>query len=157
MKSYNYHTKAGNSVTYHEIEVPFTGRNRMQVASNVNEMIKLEAKFSKPLNEMDFSDIIIEAKKLQEQALIDLPKYRGSLQMRHWQPEKLFSEFHSIFKVKGSIGKFYFFTREFGRVPLPLVVQNEMQHAHTAWLVVGMSSEWKLKSYIVIERIGEIK
>lgn len=152
----NYHTKAGNSVTYYEIEFPFTGRNRMNVASAVNGMIKLEEKFSAPLNEMDFSDVIVEAKKLQEQALIDLPKYRGSLQMRHWQPEKLFSEFRSIFKVKGSAGKLYFFTREFNRVPLPLIVQNQVSHAHDVWLVVGMTTEWKLKCYVVVEHIGEM-
>lgn len=154
---FTYYTPRGNPVTYHELPTTFTSLERIQITSNINTMIRMETLFSKPLNKFEYGELILEAKKLQAKSLLDLAKYRKSILLRNYQPDELFKEFKTIYRIEGNIGNNYFFPNKFARVPIPLRLQQEALNHHKSWLLVGITHDLKLKTYLVLEHFKENK
>lgn len=157
MNTFTYNTSLGNPVTYYELDHEWFSLHKMSLVSHINKMARIEKLTSKKINHMDYNTEVRRERAVYEvHSEEDLKPYRGSMQLRCWQPDELFDSFISIYKVPKCHRRIsVMHTHQYGDIPIPEELRVLTDQAHRANVIVALTTDKELKTFLILEQLKE--
>lgn len=153
MEQYTFTTSKLQRFTY--IEVPFKWNEQYRQA--LSEWLKKSAHymnmFYPDFKEMPYSQIM-DKRSMIANIHPEINKFKGTMYIRHGQPQDLYDKFIAIYKVPRKtfeMGATEVITQKYGKIPLPSVVREMNPERNAVEVLVALNTDGEMQTFLIVK------
>lgn len=153
MEQYTFTTSKLQQFTYVEVSFKWNEDHRQTLAEWLKKSAHYMNMFYPDFKETPYSKIMDKRSQIAN-IHPEINKFKGTMYIRHGQPQDLYDKFIAIYKVPRKtfeMGATAVVTQKFGKIPLPAEVREMNPERNGVEVLVALNTDGEMQTFLIVK------